>query len=148
MATKKNVKKTARRQQKPKATVSELLAIFLQVITELYPVDKTAPGVVTAFIPTRKVFQEAKRKALEAAKKTGVYYASLCRYEGELANGKQILASAYGDTLDESLHTLIHNWQTGARNLKRLRQIVPGVGRSLLLPMLRCSALADNFEDS
>ena len=82
---------------------SKLLRLALQAITELYPSDRTTPGLVLAWLPDKKQF-----------------YASFARYQD---GQKLIVAAAYADTLSEVLPALVESWHgktEGARAMLRL----------------------------
>jgi hypothetical protein len=85
-------------------SATELLPLFLQGVTELYPLDKVSPGVVLSFLSDRKYF-----------------YASLVRYEGHHEN-KTVLTNACGDTLDAALEQLFQNWKSGTARASELRR--------------------------
>lgn len=83
-----------------------ILEIFLQALTELYPLDKCAPGIVCAWI-----------------KDKGKFYASIARYEDYNGQGKQILSHAYGDTPEEAIKALAGNWYNGVTQARLLRDM-------------------------
>jgi hypothetical protein len=86
-------------------TPQQVAELFLQALTELYPLDKTAPGVVLAWV-----------------KDKGAYYASAVRYEGLMGDGKQVLASAFGKTVEDALNILAQNWYSGVGKATELRR--------------------------
>jgi hypothetical protein len=98
MATKKAVAvKKPIKVKKARNQTSELLSVFLKALTEYYPHDAQAPGLVLAWIPTR-----------------GNFYASIARYPDR---DKRIVKSAFGDTPEEAVKNTISLWKTSNVNL-------------------------------
>lgn len=75
-----------------KASAFDTLATFTQALRELYPADRTSPGFTVAYL------------------KTGVFYVSLCRYEGHGGQGKRVVMASQADTLDEAVNMLAARW--------------------------------------
>lgn len=79
------------------------LELFLQALTQLYPLDKMTPGIQLAFLPE------------------GKFYASVARYDVAGAaspqnpGAKQVLVSAKADTLLEAINALAENWHSQTR---------------------------------
>lgn len=90
---------------KTKRAKQTLLETCLRAISELYPEDSTAPGVVLSFLSDRKLF-----------------YASFARYpNGTESGSKIVLASATSaSSIEAALSSLAKAWwarSTSARDL-------------------------------
>jgi len=85
------VKKVVKKDQKKN------LELVLRAVSELYPFDRTSPGIVLSYLKNEN------------------FYVSLCRYSGSFGNGKMVLLNAQGDTIDTALAELISKWQ-GRKN--------------------------------
>jgi hypothetical protein len=83
------------------------LDLFLKAVAELYRLDKSAPGLSLAWLADK-----------------GVYYASFCRYEGPLGEGKQVMSNAVHKTLDGAIAKLAQNWYDGVPSGRALRDFV------------------------
>lgn len=89
---------------------SNLLETCLRAITELYPHDQVAPGVVVAYLKDRRCF-----------------YASFARYPG---GAKEIISSATGSTLDEAVSSLTKTWYSGVRHARQMVRKAKALGKS------------------
>jgi hypothetical protein len=106
--------------KKKKVAIKEkfnVMETFLKAIHELYPEDRTRPGLVLSWIAQRKVF-----------------YASLVRYQiPELHDGnactqkKVILFSAEGPTINEALTLLAKRWKSGTEHVRKMRKMIPEI---------------------
>jgi len=90
---------------KPGADALKLLTTATRALVELYPADRTKPGLVLAWIPEK-----------------GKFYASFVRYENG-GSGKEVLAKSYGETLEAAIEGVICDWRDStpaAREMARL----------------------------
>lgn len=102
------------------ADLDKLLRTCLLGIAELYPDDKTKPGLVLAWL--------TKQKSCDAMiSKDGEYYASFARYEGEK---KIIVAQGRGKDLQESLESLAGNWKSRTASASKLAKLAVSLNTS------------------
>lgn len=111
-AKKKAVVKTVvkRSSTKKEVPLDGLINTCLRGISELYPKQDPAPGMVLSFLPN------------------GRFYASFARYEGR---EKIVTHSETGATLDEAVRNLVAAWQAGTAHARRLASI----GQSINIPI-------------
>lgn len=84
-----------------------LLEDALKAISELYPSDTMAPGVVLAWLPSTREF-----------------YASFVRYQqGFIQIEKDVLASAKSKDFLDVIPALVKNWHDGTTAARRLARI-------------------------
>jgi len=81
------------------------IEIILRAVQELYPHDKSAPGLVLAWVPEKG------------------FYASLVRYNEPGGAGKQRITFAFGKTLDAALKTLTVEWRSKTEHARKLVQL-------------------------
>lgn len=101
MATKKTAKKQPAKKTKGPL---EVLDLFLKAVTELYPHDKSAPGLVLSYLQDKKE-----------------YYASFARYEGAMGQGKQVVTNHTAKTLEDAITGLAQKWYNGIPSARALR---------------------------
>lgn len=89
--------------------LDKLLRTCLLGIAELYPEDRTKPGLVLAWLGTK-------------------YYASFARYEG--ATTKIIVAQGEGKDLQESLESLAGNWKSRTASASKLAKLAVSLNAS------------------
>lgn len=104
MKTKKAKKKLTTKQRVKKLLQNfSTLELFLQALTQLYPLDKMTPGINLAYLPN------------------GNFYASVSRYDVSGAasptnpGAKQVLLSVQAPTLQETIINLAANWHESTR---------------------------------
>lgn len=88
--------------------VVESLTLLLRAIPELFPRDRTAPGLVLAFLPN------------------GHFYGSVVRYTGEpgLHAAKIVIGDAQADTLEQMIDDLQHVLVDRTENMQKLQRHV------------------------
>lgn len=113
MATKKKAIKIAR-VKKVRVAKPSRIEIFLQMLSELYPSDTLAPGLVIAWLPDKNIF-----------------YVSAVRYEGGGMGDKQRLFSTTAPSINAGVNQLIDIWidKNKATMLLKKSIVVKGDGK-------------------
>lgn len=99
-------------------TKSTLLETCLRALSELYPEDATAPGVVLSFLSDSKKF-----------------YASFARYTPER---KIVLAAATAASIEVALQSLAKAWWAKSANARELAQQAKALTQKTLLSIFPC----------
>lgn len=100
-------KKQTRRKATPKRKIEAPLPMVLKAIAELYPGDASAPGLVLSFLPSK------------------LFYASICRYEQAMGQGKKVICSYQATTPEGAIAGCAEAWLNGTQNARRLRRAIP-----------------------
>jgi hypothetical protein len=97
----KRKKVTPKKPAKP-AKKQDIVTTFLKALTEAYPTDAAAPGLVLAWVP-----------------RTQKFYASIARYPSRdsVHNQKEIVKTGWGDTPKEAIQNTMQAWKASNSNL-------------------------------
>lgn len=87
------------------AAMGNSLDLLLKAVSEMYPSDRSGPGIVCAWLP-----------------KTREYYVSLCRYMDYAGGNKTIVASAKGATFNDAATAVSRTWLESTGHIQRLRE--------------------------
>lgn len=88
------------------------LELFLRTLSELYPKDPSAPGLVLSFLPS------------------GMFYASVARYDETNGRHKQILLQNQEPTLKQTIEDLAMRWVQKTEATRKFQALIaPAIKR-------------------